>query len=348
MVAQTRSTNLAITMAVNANMNTSYELSNYEQLLASVIEKAKAEMNKEKGGAKALKSKILEAVQGNRFFLEYQVQKPDEGRKFELRELCNSYVHETTQQLIDPRAVEKILFGPDGLIRKAGGGRAPYLMEDIEVGYIKDAVAGTTVGPIITSGRNRTLALQIMLHAAGVAPEGIAMVKVRTSVIEVQNATEIQRRIISANTGSRDFSRAEIRERMGSASGVDLIDRASISSTIKFAKDVKAFKAALGAYIKDAAFAQSMNTLTPAQYSDAGNGLWNMLAKANKPDGKTFYSWAKADTSRFVQIAQAAEQALPGAVNNAIAQTTAGPLATKLAKALAPVVANRCGLNVNA
>lgn len=331
-------------MAINANMNTSYELSNYEQLLAPVIAKAVAEMNKNKGGAGKFKAELQSSIRAGNFIGAHQVRKPEEGRKFSFRELCDSYVHETTQQLIDPSAVEKILFGPDGLIRKAGGGRAPYLMEDIEVGYITDPVAGTSVGPIITSGRNRTLALQIMLHAAGLPRQAIAEVKVRASVIQVENATEIQRRIISANTGARDFSRAEIRERMGSASGVDLIDRASIASTIALAQGEKAFKAALGAYLKDAALTQNLDTLSPAQYSDAGNSLWNLLAKVNKPDGKTFYSWVKSDTSRFIQMAAAAEQALPAAVASVAAQQAAGPLATKLAKTLLPVVANRCGL----
>ena len=45
-------------MAINANMNTSYELSNYEQLLAPVIAKAEAEMAKEKGGAAQLKAEL--------------------------------------------------------------------------------------------------------------------------------------------------------------------------------------------------------------------------------------------------------------------------------------------------
>ena len=333
-------------MAINANMNTSYKLSNYEQLLAPVIAKAEAEMGKEKGGAARLKADIQASVRNANFIGVYQVRKPETGRLMAIGELCESYVHETTQQLIDPAAVEKILFGTDGLIRKAGGGRSPYLMEDIEVGYITDPVTGTSVGPVISSGRNRTLALQILLRAAGLSPVAIADLKIRVSVIQVATAEELQRRIISANTGARDFSRAEIRERLGASGGVQLLDRRTIAETICLAGSEKTFKAALGAWLKDAAINAGLNTLTPAQYSDAGNSLWNVLAKASRPEGHTLYAWAKENTDRFVQIARAAEEALPNAVAMVTSQKKAGALAPKLAAALAPIVANRCTLQV--
>lgn len=331
-------------MAINANMNTSYELSNYEQLLAPVIAKAEAEMGKEKGGAKKLKADIVASVRASNFIGCYQVRKPELGRRMSIGELCESYVHETTLQVIDPSAVEKILFGTDGLIRKSGGGRSLYLMEDIEVGFITDNVTGTSVGPVITSGRNRTLALQIFLRAAGLAPAAIAALEVRVSVIQVATAEELQRRIISANTGARYFSRAEIRERLGAAGGVQLLDRRVIAATISMNASEKTFKAALGAWLKDAAINSGLNSLTPAQYSDAGNSLWNVLAKANRPEGRTLYAWAKENTDRFLQIARAAEEALPNAVAMVTSQKKAGALAPKLAAALAPVVANRCAL----
>ena len=331
-------------MAINANMNTSYELSNYEQLLAQVIAKAEAEMAKEKGGAAKLKADLHTSIRAGNFIGAHQVKKPEPGRQFSISELCDSYVHETTTQIIDASAVEKILFGPDGLIRRAGGGRAPYLMEDIEVGFIKDPIAGTAVGPVITSGRNRTIALQILLRAAGLPPTAIADLKVRVGVIEVATAEELQRRIISANTGARDFSSAEIRERLGTTGGLQLLDREAIKATIAVAGNEKAFKAAMGAWIKDAALSRGLNGLTPAQYSNAGNSLWNQLAKKNRPEGKTFYSWVKSDLQRFIKIATVADDSLDYAVSTVLSQKTAGPLATKLANALIPVVANRCAL----
>ena len=332
-------------MAINANMNTSYELSNYEQLLAPIIDKAIAEMNKEKGGAAVLKRDLLASIRANNFIGAHQVRKPEPGRQMTIAELCDSFKHETTTQLIDPSAVEKVLFGPHGLIRKAGGGRYPYLMDDIEIGYIKDPIAGTVIGPVITSGRNRTLALQIMLRAAGLTDSAIAMLAVRVGVIEVATAEELQSRIITANTGPRDLPRSENRERMGSASGVMLLDRETIRNTISFGKNEATFKAAMGAWIKDAAVSAGLNGLAPAQYSDTGVAVCNGLNKANKPDGKTFYSWIKADTTRFVQIARVVEEALPMAVASSHSNKAAGPLSSKLAKVLLPVIANRCNLS---
>jgi hypothetical protein len=331
-------------MALNANNTTSYELSNYESILGHLIDEANEELSKPKGGAARLRSELIASIRSDNFIGLYQVKKPEPGRQMTIGELCQSYKYETTQQIIDPSAVKKILFGPDGLIRKAGGGRAPYLMEDIEVGYIYDPITGTSIGPVITSGRNRTIALQILLRSAGLAPEAIRNVKVRVSVIQVNTPEELQRRIISANTGSRDFSRAEIRERMGSAGGVQLIDRSAIEQTIVMARNERNFKAAMGAWLKDAAHSTGLNTFTPAQYSDAGNNLWSALAKKNRPNGKTFYSWVKGDVRNFIDIARAAESALPSAVEMARRNNASGPASGKITRALLPVVAGACRL----
>ena len=74
-------------MATTANMNTSYELSNYEELLASVIERATVEMNKTKDGAAVLKTKIQESVVADNFVGVHQVGKPDFGRRMTIKEL---------------------------------------------------------------------------------------------------------------------------------------------------------------------------------------------------------------------------------------------------------------------
>jgi hypothetical protein len=331
-------------MALNANSFTSYELSNYESTLGNLIAEVDEEMNKLKGGAAKFRSDLLTSIRSNNFVGAHQVTKPEPGRQMTIGELCQSYKHEVTQQVIDPLAIRKILFGPDGLVRKAGGGRAPYLMEDIEVGFIYDPIAGTSVGPVITSGRNRTIALQIMLRGAGLSPEAINNLKVRVSVIQVSTPEELQRRIISANTGSRDFSRAEIRERMGSAGGIQLVDRSTIEQTIVMARNERNFKAAMGAWLKDAAHSNGLNTFTPAQYSDAGNSLWTSLAKKNRPSGKTFYSWVKNDVRNFIDIARAAESALPSAVELARRNNASGPASGKLTSALLPAVATACRL----
>ena len=330
-------------MAINANTSTSYALSNFEGILAEVIAKAETEMNKEKGGAKKLKNELRQAIDSSNFVGTFQIRKPGEGRQMTIQELCDSYKNETTQQAIDPKAVDRILFGPDGMIRKPGGGRSPYLMEDIEVGYIYDQFEGTNFGPVITSGRNRTLAIQVMLRAAGMPEPAIMQLPIRVSPIQVRNPQELQRRIISANTGSREFSRAEVRERMSSAGGVEMVDRSSIEQTINLAKNEQAFKGALGAWLKEAAVESGLNTFTPAQYSDAGNSLWNKLKQKNRPNGVTFYTHMKNDSSRFVDLARAIEKALPASVAMASTSKAAGPVSTKLVNAMLPTVAQACG-----
>lgn len=330
-------------MATSANMNTSYELANFEKPLAQIISKAEAEMNKEKGGAAKLKADIATSIDNDNFVGMFQVRKPEIGRRMSIGELCQSYVHETTLQVIDPSCVEKILFGQEGLIHKAGGGRCNYLMEDIEVGYVEVKSEGIEIGPQITSGRHRLMATQILLHAAGFAPAAIAKLEIRVSVIKCSSADELQRRIIQANGGPRTVSRSEIRERRSAKDGVLLLGRASIAGSIHQAETEKVFKAALGSWIKDAAYDAGLNTLTPAQYSDAGNSLWNALAKKNKPEGRSFYAWVKEDAKeRFLQIARAAENALPAAVEAAINDRKAGAMAPKLANALLPVIVSRC------
>lgn len=328
---------------MNATIKTSYLAENFSGL-APILERAKEHMDRAKGGAGVLKTKILKEVTSTGSLEHgFQVKKPDGGsalRSFTFGELADSAANEVTAQSVDCNAVNDILFGRYGLIRKAGGGRAEYLMEDIEVAFIRDLIAGTQIGPIITSGRHRTLALQILLEAAGV--KGFRDVKVRCSVIELENQDQIQERIISANTGSRDFSRSEIRERIGSTSGVLLSSCESISATIVSANKKDDFKAAFSSYLKLLAAKTNANHFTPAQYSDAGNSLWNVLEKM-RPNGETFIGWIKVDKeARFDRLMQAVEDHLQGAVSQAQHDPARGSKASKIAKALAPSVARRC------
>lgn len=326
---------------MNATTKVSYDPSNFSAL-AALEERAAALMNS-KDGAAPLKARIKKAAATGDLTTEFQVVKPDGGnalRSFTLGELADSAEHEVTPQAIDPKSVEEILFGRYGLVRKTGGGRAERLMEDIEVAYIKDLAAGTTVGPIITSGRHRSVSLQLMLKAAGY--NGYRDFKVRCSVITVTTQEQLQDRIISANTGSRDFSRSEIRERLGSVRGVDLTSCQGIQATILQADKSDDIKAAFAAYLKLLAVDLKLNTFTPAQYSDAGSSLWSQLDKL-RPEGGTFYKWIKVDQEgRFRQVMTAVRNGLPTAVNQALHNPSSGPKAGKLAKALAPMVAAYC------
>lgn len=328
---------------MNATTKVSYDPSNFAAL-ASIEERAAELMNRAKDGAAMLKKKILGvASQGADLTPGFQVVKPDGGqalRLFTFGELADSAQHEVTPQAVDADAVNDILFGRYGLIRKTGGGHADRLMEDIEVAFIKDVAAGTTTGPIITSGRHRTLALQLMLKAAGIV--GYRDFRVRCSVIQVGSQEQIQDRIISANVGSRDFSRAEIRERLGSSGNVLLTSCQNIEATILLAENTSELKAAFSSYVKLLAVELQLNTFTPAQYSDSGNCLWSQLEKV-RPEGGTFAKWLKGDKeTRFAAVMSAVRASLPLAIAAALRDPAGGAKASKIAKALAPMVAAKC------
>ena len=328
---------------MTASTKVSYDPSNFPAL-ASIADRAADLLDRAKDGAAALKTKIVKtASSGADLAPEFQIIKPDGGsalRSFTFGELADSAEHEITPQAVDPSAVEEILFGRYGLIRKTGGGRADRLMDDIEVAYIKDVAAGTTIGPIITSGRHRTLALQLMLKAAGMA--GYREFKVRCSVVIVASQEQIQERIIAANIGSRSFPRAEIRERQGSSSGVNLTSCQAIEATILQANKTDDLKAAFSAYVKLLSVELRLNSFTPAQYSDSGNSLWNELDKL-RPENGTLAKWVKADKEgRFRSVMTAVRQTLPTAVNQALHSPASGSKAGKIAKALAPMVAAQC------
>ena len=328
---------------MNATVNTSYDPSNFKGL-DSIAAQAAEQLSKVKGGAGQLKKDLeVLAGKGGNLQPDFQMSKPDGGqalRMFTLGELADSAMHEVTPQSVDPSAVSDILFGRYGLVRKAGGGRHKHLMEDIEVAYVMNLAANTCIGPIITSGRHRTLALQIMLKAAGI--EGYRNFQIRCSVIQVNSQDQVQDRIISANTGSRDFSRAEIRERLGSGKGVLLTSLQSIDSTLLQVNNTGEFKAAFAAYVKLLAADLQLNFFTPAQYADSGNSLWNELEKL-RPNGGTFSAWIKEKKEeRFRLVMNAVRSALPTAVGQAQHNPIRGSKSSKIAKALAPMVATKC------
>jgi|TARA_X000001382_G_C3165639_1_gene177761 hypothetical protein len=315
-------------MAYSANFNTSYEIKNYPELIP-LIEKSKEAISE---NSKFI-SQLDESCHRNTFDVNHQILKEGKTIKRTIGELCESYKYETTVQQIDPKAVQEILFGSDGLIKKKGGGRFPYLMEDIEVAMVKSGVFQDE-GPIISSGRNRLLALQILLKAAGAPEEKIANCEVRVDQVKLGSHEELQRRIISANTGSRTFSRSEIREREGARGGVVFLSKEKIKSTIVNAINQKSFSAALGAYLKLSAAEIGDSTLTSAQYSAAGTNLWGKLCKDFRPNGGTFYSYVKGNTKHFCSIAEMIETLLPMAIEKVKEDVSAGQKSGKLARAL--------------
>jgi hypothetical protein len=317
--------------------NVPYRPENFADL--EPIQAKAAELMPEK-----LKRAVFKAVQGgdHQFSNEFQIDSADEQRSYALQQLINSYENETDLQRIDPKSSESILFGPNGMIRRRGGGSPALLTEDIEVGYIDDRF-NPIIGPVITSGRNRLLALQIFIKAAapGVRYDSI---KIRCSTRNFKSRDELARRIVQANTESRNMNRAETRERRAGAKGLNTTSRAGLIDSLPNITKIDDLATAFGGFIKLCAIEQSLNGLTLDQYSAAGVTAYGHLRKANKGLNKRISD----DTAVLVKMADSACAALPALVEQAMADKSRGPKNNKLARLLAAEIARRHQLLIQA
>lgn len=316
-------------------IQSSYEISNHPELLP-LIEEVRKKMRKD------TRKNIIDCGQRgwSDFPSMFQISKAGEAQTLTIGQLCASAEHETISQALDIKAIRGILFGTNGLVHKTGGGAFPYLQEDIEVGFICDFMTGERTGPIVTSGRNRTLALQafIMGAAEAINQNGVNQVPVRVTVVNFKTAQELQARIISANMGSRDMSRAEARERMASASGLDLRDTKGIFESGPFLANEDAFRGALAAYIKLEAGEQSLGNLSPDQWSDCGTSLFNKLKGDFTGEGKFTEHLKAANGEKWMALLTVIRGALP-AVNAADMKTAGtGAYSARAAKVLQPMV----------
>lgn len=291
-----------------------------------------------------LRRQIIKAIQGNdhAFSNDFQVDSPDEQRYYTLNELINSYENETDLQRIDPKSVEGILFGPNGMIRRRGGGAPSPLMEDIEIGWVDDRI-NPVIGPIVGSGRNRVIALQIMIDAA-VPGARIDQIKIRCITRKFKSRDELVRRIVQANSESRNMSRAETRERKAGAKGLNLSSRTDLIDSLPSATKVDDMATALGGFVKLCAIEQNLNGLTLDQYSAAGVTAYGHLKKANKDLPKQISD----NTAMLVAMADTACASLPSLVDQAINDNSRGPKNSKLARLLANAIAKRHQLLIQA
>lgn len=318
-------------------INVPYLLENFPEL-DPICAKA-AELFPEK-----LQRQVVKALQGNdhAFSNEFQIDSADEQRTYTISELINSYENETDLQRIEPKSVEEILFGPNGLIRRRGGGAPAPLMEDIEIGFVDDRV-NPVIGPVITSGRNRLLAIQVFISAA-VPGARIDTIRIRCSTKKFKSRDDMARRIIQANTEARNMGRAEARERRAGAKGLNTSSHASLIESLPTITKIDDLATAFGGFIKLCAIEQSLNGLTLDQYSAAGVTAYGHLRKANKDLSKRISD----DTDQLVKMADTACAALPALVAQAIADKSRGPKNSKLARLLATEVARRHQLLIQA
>jgi hypothetical protein len=291
-----------------------------------------------------LRRQVIKALQGNdhAFSNEFQIDTADEQRTYALQELVNSYENETDLQRIDPKSVEEILFGPNGLIRRRGGGAPSLLMEDIEIGFVDDRV-NPVIGPVITSGRNRLLAIQLFI-AAAIPGARIDNIRLRCSTKKFKSRDDMARRIIQANTEARTMGRAEARERRAGAKGLNTSSRTSLIESLPSITKVDDLATALGGFVKLCAIEQGLNGLTLDQYSAAGVTAYGHLRKANKDLGKRISD----DTDELIRMADTACAALPAFVGQVMADKSRGPRNSKLARLLATEIAKRHHLLIQA
>lgn len=321
----------------------SYRLEDHQDTVSDVLTRARIFLG-DGGRAKKVRAKLVRAITEGNFVGAFQIAKPESGRMMTIGELCDSYVHESTAQDLDPKAIDKVLFGTYGLIKKAGTGAFDYLMEDIEVGFIYDPFSGTNTGPIITSGRNRLVALQVMMHAAGMTQQAIDNVPIRVSVVQCGSMQQIQARIISANTGSRKFSQIESKIRTNSANGVDFRSLEGLDMTLKLGKNAKTVQTGLGVWLQFKAEEEGITGMKPDQFRVAGCSVWTRLAADLRPNGGTFWAWIKEDTNRLDRIRSVMASSLDQGVESAQSDTTAGLLSSKLAKYLTAAIRREMNL----
>lgn len=317
--------------------NVPYLLDNFSEL--EPIRAKAAEMFPDK-----LKRQVAKALQGNdhAFSNEFQIDSADDQRTYTLQELINSYENETDLQRIAPKSVDEILFGPNGLIRRRGGGGPATLMEDIEIGFVDDR-CNPVIGPVITSGRNRLLAIQVFITSA-VPGARIDTIRLRCSTKKFKSRDDMARRIIQANTEARTMGRAEARERRAGAKGLNTSSRASLIESLPTITKIDDLATALGGFIKLCAIEQNLNGLTLDQYSAAGVTAYGHLRKANKDLSKRI----SVNTDELIKMADTACSALPYLVVRAIEDKSRGPKNGKLARLLAGEIAKQHHLLIQA
>lgn len=322
-------------MALAGSFHTSYDLANFESILAPVLEKAGAAVT---DGLRADLNRWLDDCSDRVLIerLQLPLARGCQGATYTIGELCDSYKNEVTAQVILPDSIEKILLGNDGLIKKSGGSRARYLLQDIQVGYIRDVkdAEAETIGPIVISGRNRLVALQVYLSL--VCPRlDIRNMQIRCMAYSFTTQAALEDAIVAANSG-RDFPRSERREKKASHGGLNLSSKAAIRNTLPAYSKQPPANAIVGTWIKFTAAEQQLNTLTGPQLSDAGASLINRLTKDIKPGGMTLGAWFKQDGRRLITLCEALEPKLAQGIKDAAADPAVGKLSTKLANRLLP------------
>ena len=323
---------LIFSMAITAS-HTPYLLENFQGPLESVLHEAEQRMTA------THREEIRRGIQNdqNEFFIrKYQLPLAGcKGRVFTFAELSESWKYEQMAQVILPSSIREILLGKDGLIRRAGGGRSRFLLQDIQVGFITDILSGgPPEGPVVLSGRNRFIAVQALLHIA--APDAeILNMNIRTQAVAFPSSDILCDAIGAANAG-RAFPRSEQRSKKAASIGIDLTSKQAMEASVKDLRVQPPAPAIVGAWLLLTAADQELNGMSGTQVSEAGASLVNKLAKTVRPGGVTLGTFFKRDTGHLFSLCRALEPVLERSMLKAVADPAGGTLSGKLAAQLLP------------
>jgi hypothetical protein len=257
------------------------------------------------------------------------------GYETTIGDLSDTFSNEVTPQVIIAKSLKGILLGRSGLVRSTKGGFCTKLLQDIQIGFVRDvSKPHLNRGPVIISGRNRLLALQAMV-AAVVPHADIRSLRLRVMAYEFASSDELEDAIVAANSG-RDFPASEQRDKDAAGRGLQVTSKDSIRTTVTNELPVKAYSAVMGAWLRLHAAETGCNGLTASQVADAGSSLYAMIAKDVHPEGMTLSRWFKEDLDRLIHVCTLLEPVLEREMT-AVAQSRAGGRkSTRLAERLLP------------
>lgn len=258
------------------------------------------------------------------------------GMVFTFAEMAEMAANEITPQVILAESLKGILLGPSGLVHRTGGGYCNLLLQDVQIGFVRDIYnPQDNRGPVIMSGRNRFLGVQALFLLASPGCD-VGSIKMRCMAYNFNTSAQLEESIIAANSG-RDFPAAERNDKRAAGRGMDLTSRDGIRNTINADKlPRREYRVALGAWLRLHAAENGYNGLSSSQVADGGRSLYAMLEKQVKPAGGTVNKWFGEDTSRLIHLCEVLEPVLEGSMLAADKDPAQGRKSSKLAQQLLP------------
>ena len=248
--------------------------------------------------------------------LMFEPYDADKAHLMTLGDLAASRSHETGIQYLYPKRVKHILLGHHGLAK------GYKLSNEIQVCYKRDLAGELDPRFEITSGRNRTTAIILLLQHFGIKWD---KQKVYVSSKVVSSKSEFKQLIMDAND-CRKMKGAETRNHKLGARGVETHDEDRFYSTVRLARKNEcpaAFAAAcrFTAINKPQAFQDKLYTYTASGYGQAMRTSKEnsaALMELIKGEGRTdeLKNLAEKISEQFLQLIAAGLEHFPDKYEN--------------------------------